>query len=784
MPESRLSIERAASGWPALREVLARSRTCGDSLRGVAKKPDLRHITATELHPLVVGLDTIGLDPENERAHPRANLDRIKYSLRRFGVRGALSLRAGELVTKGNGTLQALRELAEERATGLWDGAPKGKLAWAHVPVLEFDDSPAAAAEYRVLDNRSGENAGWERGALEASFETFPDVDWSQAWTTAELAAEFEGWGADDEKPSGDGGGGGGGGPSEDEEPPIPEPPAEPITQFGDVIQIGPHTLHCADCMEVMRAMPDNSVDFIGTDPPYGLSPDGKARTWDDIEALRAEGKSGPNKGFMGKVWDAGVPGITWARECLRVLKPGGFLVAFSATRTYHRLGCAVEDAGFEIRDMLDWLQWQGFPKSLAVGAAIDEMLGVEREVVIGESPWNSRKPNGSGGVSSVGLNETPGAPDITAPASDLAAIWEGFGTALKPAKEPAVVARKPLDAIAPEEAADLLGQDHAWSNKAATPTAPEPGDTEAMTKKRKAAAKRWGEVPEGAIEWRARPLRPDVEGRLELRVDGEVVATREGAKFSKAKLCTVALNVLKWGTGAINIDAGRFADGDPAWPGPDGNAWKSGGTSRWPANIYACPKPATSERNAGTEDLPQLEKAQLAGAMDPNDPVSERFRSKPMGNIHPTCKPRKLFVQLLALFCPPGGHVVEPFCGSGTMLVAAAGRDCRVTACELEPAYADISRARGEWALRPSEPAAPARRTPARDGDKRQARRRVQTLIDNGQLPKPEDVTCADCKAKPAREYDHHLGYAAEHHEDVVALCAVCHHARAKAPA
>ncbi len=289
MPESRLSIERAASGWPALREVLARSRTCGDSLRGVAKKPDLRHITATELHPLVVGLDTIGLDPENERAHPRANLDRIKYSLRRFGVRGALSLRAGELVTKGNGTLQALRELAEERATGLWDGAPKGKLAWAHVPVLEFDDSPAAAAEYRVLDNRSGENAGWERGALEASFETFPDVDWSQAWTTAELAAEFEGWGADDEKPSGDGGGGGGGGPSEDEEPPIPEPPAEPITQFGDVIQIGPHTLHCADCMEVMRAMPDNSVDFIGTDPPYGLSPDGKARTINDARSLWRE---------------------------------------------------------------------------------------------------------------------------------------------------------------------------------------------------------------------------------------------------------------------------------------------------------------------------------------------------------------------------------------------------------------------------------------------------------------------------------------------------------------
>lgn len=226
------------------------------------KKPDLRHITATELHPLAVPLDAITRDPDNERAHPRENLDRIKYSLRRLGVRGALSLRAdGQLVTKGNGTHQALEELAEERATGLWKGAPKGPLAWGHVPVLEFDDDEQTAAEYRVLDNRAGDNAGWSRDALEASFEAFPEVDWEQSWTPAELAATFEGWGED--------GGGGGGG---EDETPIPEPPAEPVTQPGDVWILGDHRLICGSCREpevVARLLDGVKVNVAFTSPPY-----------------------------------------------------------------------------------------------------------------------------------------------------------------------------------------------------------------------------------------------------------------------------------------------------------------------------------------------------------------------------------------------------------------------------------------------------------------------------------------------------------------------------------
>ena len=168
------------------------------------------------------------------------------------------------------------------------------------------------------------------------------------------------------------------------------------------------------DCIEAMRAMPENSIDAIVTDPPYGL-------------------------GFMGKAWDALPPGKPWADECLRVLKPGGHLVAFGGTRTVHRLTCAIEDAGFEIRDMGVWCYWQGFPKSLDVSKAIDAAAGAEREVV----------GQGVSGRTSImgGLQGVSGEPGhtITAPATPAARTWQGYGTALKPAHEPWVLARKPL---------------------------------------------------------------------------------------------------------------------------------------------------------------------------------------------------------------------------------------------------------------------------------------------------------------------------------------------------
>jgi site-specific DNA-methyltransferase (adenine-specific) len=192
-------------------------------------------------------------------------------------------------------------------------------------------------------------------------------------------------------------------------------------------------TIIHGDCIEAMRELADESIDAIVCDPPYGL-------------------------GFMGKEWDSLPPGLPWAQECLRVLKPGGHLLAFGGTRTWHRLAVAVEDAGFEIRDSIAWLYSQGFPKSLDVSKAIDKAAGAKREVVGVRADFAAKHAaEASRGVSNArGYNEShdPGrggyvnpqtVGQITAPATPEAEQWQGFGTALKPSHEPIVVARKPF---------------------------------------------------------------------------------------------------------------------------------------------------------------------------------------------------------------------------------------------------------------------------------------------------------------------------------------------------
>lgn len=178
------------------------------------------------------------------------------------------------------------------------------------------------------------------------------------------------------------------------------------------------YQLHLGDCLEVLAGLPDNSVDSIVTDPPYGLS-------------------------FMGKRWDYDVPSVAIWEQCLRVLKPGGHLLAFAGTRTQHRMAVRIEDAGFEIRDMIAWVYGSGFPKSLDVSKAIDKAAGAEREVM-------GRSKNGIAGGSGkhAGQDAAYGFAKqfaITAPATDAARQWSGWGTALKPALEPITMARKPL---------------------------------------------------------------------------------------------------------------------------------------------------------------------------------------------------------------------------------------------------------------------------------------------------------------------------------------------------
>ena len=183
--------------------------------------------------------------------------------------------------------------------------------------------------------------------------------------------------------------------------------------------------IRTGDCLEVLRTMPDNSVDAVVTDPPYGLS-------------------------FMGKKWDYDVPSVEIWAECLRVLKPGGHLLTFAGTRTQHRMAVRIEDAGFEIRDMIAWVYGSGFPKSLDVSKAIDKAAGAEREVVGSKlgRPGYSMKENDTDSHNRCAYRKFTDAESecaITAPATDDARKWQGWGTALKPALEPITVARKPL---------------------------------------------------------------------------------------------------------------------------------------------------------------------------------------------------------------------------------------------------------------------------------------------------------------------------------------------------
>jgi DNA modification methylase len=175
------------------------------------------------------------------------------------------------------------------------------------------------------------------------------------------------------------------------------------------------HTLHLGDCRTVMATLDDNSIDSIVCDPPYEL-------------------------GFMGKAWDnSGIAyDVTIWQQCLRVLKPGGHLIAFGGSRTYHRLAVAIEDAGFEIRDQIQWIYGSGFPKSLDVSKAMDKQAGATREV-ISKKDSRSRTTKFGGELTNPEF--------ITAPVTDIAKQWDGWGTAAKPAFEPAVLAYKPHEA-------------------------------------------------------------------------------------------------------------------------------------------------------------------------------------------------------------------------------------------------------------------------------------------------------------------------------------------------
>jgi hypothetical protein len=353
--------------------------------------------------------------------------------------------------------------------------------------------------------------------------------------------------------------------------------------------------LRHGDALDVLRTLPDASIDAIVTDPPYEL-------------------------GFMGKKWDGS--GIAYSvdlwREALRVLKPGGHLVAFGGTRTYHRMACAVEDAGFEIRDSLHWIMGSGFPKSLDVGAAIMKSQGLAPS----EDPW------------------TPEAEQ-----------WRGFGSALKPAVEPIVLARKPLSGTV---AANVLAHGTGALNIDGT-----------------------------RVRSDDKLVRPSI-----LRTDNEVLGKGLGAGVQDEPAGRWPANVLLThgpdcgdvctpGCPVAELDAQAPAVGNngqavhPAESRADADTFGTWGRAARPGGA--------KDKGGASRFFPVFRYQAKAPAKE---------RPKVDGVAHPTVKPLELMRWLVRLVTPPGGTVLDPFAGSGTTLQAAREEGFASIGIEREVTY------------------------------------------------------------------------------------------------
>lgn len=519
-------------------------------------------------------LDSVVPAKRNPKGH---DIESIKASYRRFAAQDSpvLDERTGRLLS-GHGRIEALQGL-RDAGEDAPDGIDVVNGEWlAPVQRGGSTKNDREAEDYIIAANRLTEKGGWDSSIL------------------SEMLSDTENWegvgfdGLDDPdllellgKPIDLGNlGGGSTGPevnSNDDR--LPRGKRKSFKP-GQKKKIGKHQIVCAKSEEYMRKMDDDSIDAICCDPPYLIN-------------------------FQNRDWDAAKDGnemqawhTRWLVEALRVLKPGGHLVAFSSTRTIHRLAVAAEDVGFTLRGQFAWAYATGFPQS----------LDIQKEV--------ARKFD-----------------------EESAEQWEGYGTSTKPAYEPAIVAMKPIEG-------------------------------------------------------------------------------------------TFAENVMKHGTGAINIDRGRIPPGDPSWFGPsDAPNWKVGSVrsnvghkltsgevtnppselGRWPADIYICPKPPQSEKNAGLENYEELSGGEATSRKDGSkglsNPRAGAGRNGGTKCPHPTVKSVRLFRQLLKLYgCQPGSIILDPFIGSGTTSIASEREGFSCIGIDQSGEYCALAEARLRHAINCSQ--------------------------------------------------------------------------------
>jgi len=419
--------------------------------------------------------------------------------------------------------------------------------------------------------------------------------------------------------------------------------------------------LNHGDCLDVLRGMADNSIDSIVTDPPYGLS-------------------------FMGKKWDYDVPAVEVWAECLRVLKPGGHLLAFAGTRTQHRMAVRIEDAGFEIRDMIAWVYGSGFPKSLDVSKAIDKAAGAARDV-IGSMPdrWT-----GKGNALNFSTDRPQTSIPVTgAPATEAARQWQGWGTALKPALEPITMARKPF---ASTVAANVLVHGTGALNIDGCRVEANDGANRARPPRSiGGSAGDWK-------DWIGRESEHNTVGRWPANLihddSDEVVAGFPATAASKAGGTSSRGDESTWSPSKGMNTPGRTV--------PRTGHNDSGGSA---ARFFYSPKASKRDRDEGLEHLDLLGPGRTC--YDSNYHEGGGKLPPRTGNHHPTVKPTELMRYLCRLVTPPGGVVLDPFMGSGSTGKAATLEGFGFIGIEREAEYVEIARARIEAVQLPLELAA-----------------------------------------------------------------------------
>jgi site-specific DNA-methyltransferase (adenine-specific) len=446
--------------------------------------------------------------------------------------------------------------------------------------------------------------------------------------------------------------------------------------------------LHHGDCLEVMRSLPAAHFDSIVTDPPYGL---GDHRPDQVIECLRAWLAGEPyaikGRGFMGKGWDAWVPGPEVFRACLRVLKPGGHLLAFAGTRSMDLMSMAIRLSGFELRDaighahdgggapLLAWAYGSGFPKSLNVSRALDSRSDDDVQAGV--------------------------------PQPDVARQWQGWGTALKPAWEPVVLARKPLVGTVTENvlehgtgALNINGCRIETEEQLRAGSGGIPCRHDEQTPRTRqgepSADRRYDTAGSTNFAATPGPRGGDPAGRWPANLihDGsdEVVALFPAEAGAQAPVRGTEPTANGF-SGPVSFSGmiGRQSS-THTFRGDTGSA----------ARFFYCAKASNADRNAGCDDL-----LTSIGGMVSNTSGQhitrrdEGYQPKAQANTHPTVKPTDLMRYLLRLVTPPCGVTLDPFAGSGSTGKAAILEGFEPTLIERETEYLPIIKARCDWAAR-----------------------------------------------------------------------------------